>query len=68
MGTVIISDQGRTVGIFLVCMSNRLNISKHLQAVPSGKTDPPVLRKEPPLTLVPLKRARFAGKSDVGQK
>ncbi|KAF6390666.1 DNA polymerase alpha 1, catalytic subunit [Rhinolophus ferrumequinum] len=30
------------------------------KAVPSGKTDPPVLRKEPPLTLVPLKRARFA--------
>ncbi|XP_032973524.1 DNA polymerase alpha catalytic subunit isoform X2 [Rhinolophus ferrumequinum] len=32
------------------------------KAVPSGKTDPPVLRKEPPLTLVPLKRARFAAK------
>nr|XP_019612610.1 PREDICTED: DNA polymerase alpha catalytic subunit [Rhinolophus sinicus] len=32
------------------------------KAVPSGKTDSPVSRKEPPLTLVPLKRARFAAK------
>ncbi|XP_019480791.1 PREDICTED: DNA polymerase alpha catalytic subunit [Hipposideros armiger] len=30
------------------------------KAIPSGKTDSPVSRKEPPLTLVPVKRARFA--------
>lgn len=68
MGTVIISGQGRTVGIFLVCRSNWLNIWKHLQAVPSGKTASPISRKEPLLTPIPLKHAEFAGKSDVRQK
>ncbi|ELW48287.1 DNA polymerase alpha catalytic subunit [Tupaia chinensis] len=31
------------------------------KAVPSGKTAPPVFRKEPPLTPIPVKRAEFSG-------